>query len=224
MKKLLFALFPCAALLLAACEEAKYEIHQTFFYPQMSQGMKVYADQQSDTIRLLSLDSWTLASSTPEWLTVTPNECTINAGSSANTLLTLTMEKNMTGQSRRGSIDVRSWDNISMPVVQVSWLNISQPSSETDNFNDLTKKASFEMSLEALAQDTAVVFTVYQDEATLTCQSDWVEVETENFAAGKHRAKISVYANPTKDGRSTNLVLTSGGISTDIAITQKGSK
>ncbi len=147
MKKILFALVPCAALLFAACGDSKFEYHQTNFWPQKPQGIRVYADQQKDTIRLQSLDSWTLTSTAPEWLTVTPTECNVQAGYSASTLLTLTMEKNATGQPRYASIDVKAYDKISMPVVQLPFLNIIQP-AQPDGANDLTEKG-FEMTLKA---------------------------------------------------------------------------
>ena len=62
MKKLIASLLPCAALALASCGDSNYEFHQTFFSPLKINGMDFFADQQSDTIHLLSLDSWTLAS------------------------------------------------------------------------------------------------------------------------------------------------------------------
>ena len=62
MKKLIASLLPCAALALASCGDSNYELHQTFFSPLKINGMDFFADQQSDTIHLLSLDSWTLAS------------------------------------------------------------------------------------------------------------------------------------------------------------------
>ena len=62
MKKLFQPLALGIILLLAACAESGYETHQTYFFPQYPGGMNFYADQESDTVHLISLDSWTARS------------------------------------------------------------------------------------------------------------------------------------------------------------------
>lgn len=52
MKKITLSLLAVLALLVAACDNGSYELHQTFFYPQRPGGMVLYADQESDTVRL----------------------------------------------------------------------------------------------------------------------------------------------------------------------------
>ncbi len=228
MKRTLLALLPCVALGLASCGDSSYEIHQTFFYPQYPGGKIFYADQQQDTLRLLSLDSWTL-SSTASWLTVTPTSATVEPGSSNSTRLTLVTEPNTTGAVRMAVVNVNAFSQISLPVIQTTWLNVIQPEPLYDNqvreySSTYPTKATFVMELEPAAADTAVTFRVYQDNVTLSSDASWAKAEESAFSQGQHRVRVSVDANNGSDSRTATLTLTSAGISTPIIISQKGYK
>ncbi len=237
MKKILMALLPCIALSFTSCGDSEYEMHQTFFYPQMPGGMRIYADQQQDTIHVLSLDSWT-ASTSATWMTVTPTSQNIPAMSSADVKLTLKLEKNTTGQTRGGYINVASYDQISMPVIQYYWLNIRRPEPKYTSSSSVLPgidsngsssaygdvKASFPLDLKAAAADTSLIFTVYQDDATLQSSAEWVKTEGNSFVSGNHNVKVSVEANHDTAPRNAQITLTSGGISSIIEVTQEGRK
>ncbi len=226
MKKTLLSLLPCAALLFASCGDSEYEVHETYFYPQKPNGIRVYADQQQDTIRLYSIDAWTLTSTTPEWLTVTPTSSIAINGSAGSTRLNLDMEKNATGQPRWGYIRVQAYDQIAMPVIQYSWLNVRQPDpqyytvSEDLNNNIEDTRVRFDIQLKAQPVDTAIVFTVYQNDATLASSAEWVTISGTQFTTGQHRVKVFIAENEGTDKRNATLTLTSGGISTPINIEQ----
>ena len=220
MKKIFASLIPCAALALASCGDSNYEVHQTFFSPLKNGGMEFFADQQSDTIHLLSLDSWTLAS-TASWMSVTPTSKNIPQYQSADTRLDITTEVNTTGATRIAYINVTANVSPSMPVIQRPWLNIKQPTAfYTDTDKESTKKATFPLMLKAAANDTTLIFKVYQDGATLSSSADWVTPDSTTFKSGLHKVKVSFTANSTNAKRNATLTLTSAGVSTDIIVSQ----
>mgnify|MGYP004491115421 CR=1 FL=1 len=220
MKKLIASLIPCAALALASCGDSNYELHQTFFSPLKANGMEFFADQQSDTIHLLSLDSWTLAS-TASWMQVSPTSKNIPQYQSADTRLDITTDINNTGSTRIAYINVTSNVSPSMPVIQRSWLNITQPTVFYTNADkELTKQATFPLMLKAAANDTTIVFKVYQDGATLSSSADWITPDSTSFKKGRHEIKVTYTGNNTNAKRNATLTLTSAGVSTDIIVTQ----
>lgn len=220
MKKLIASLIPCAALALASCGDSNYELHQTFFSPLKAGGMEFFADQQSDTIHLYSLDSWTLAT-TASWLKVTPTSLNIPQYQSADKRLDITTDINTTGETRIALINVTSNVSPSMPVIQRYWLNITQPTAYYSNTDrEATKTATFPLMLKSAANDTTIVFKVYQDGATLSSSADWITPETTTFDRGTHKVKVNFTGNNTAAKRNATLTLTSAGVSTDIVVTQ----
>ena len=204
MKKLIASLLPCAALALASCGDSNYELHQTFFSPLKINGMDFFADQQSDTIHLLSLDSWTLAS-TASWMRVTPTSMTIPQYKSADTRLDITTDVNNTGSTRIAYINVTSNVSPSMPVIQRGWLNITQPMPFYTNTDKVL---------------TTIIFKVYQDGATLSSSAEWITPDSTSFSKGLHKIKVSYTGNNTNAKRNATLTLTSAGVSTDIIVSQ----
>lgn len=222
MKKPLALLLPCAALLLSACNDSSYESHQTYFSPQYPMGMRWYADQQSDTLHVLSLDAWT-AHTTADWLTVTPTSGTPSANMGLDVKMSIAATVNNTDEVRGASIVVDSYDQVAMPVYQYPWLNISRPAAVAVGADTSLSKDSyvkFIMDLRATAVDTTIIFTVYQDRATLTSSADWVVPDTTGFDAGTHIVPISIAANHSGNERSALLTLTSAGVSTHITLNQ----
>lgn len=225
MKTLKFLFLAGALAALSSCDESSYEVHQTFFYPQIPGGMQFYADQTSDTIHVYSLDSWTSAV-TQEWMDVTPKSYTVQPMSQADTRLTITTTANTTGAIRTGSVTVSAHDVVSMGVTQFPWLNIIVPdvtyynSDPTDT--DLTPQtqARFDMSLNAATRDTLVVFRVYQDGATLASDASWIAPEQTTFSAGRDTVRLSITPNTATEARTAKLTLTSAGVSTVINVRQ----
>lgn len=225
MKKIFLSIFSALALLMTACDNGSYEVHQTFFYPQRPGGMVLYADQETDTVRLYSLDPWK-ASTQQSWLTVTPSETPLTNGEmSLSTLLTVTAGVNDTGARRVGGVEVKSYDYVTMPVAQNAWLNIVNPSPRYDTADgQLTAtleadKVKFTLNAKADA-DTTVTFVVYQDGATLQSGADWMTPETTAFEAGRHVVRLSLDRNDTGAPRIAVLTLTSGGVSTPVEVIQ----
>ena len=225
MKKTLFSLLASLTLLVASCNNDPYEVHQSFFFPQKPEGMITYADQTMDTIRLYSLDTWT-ASTSQSWCSVSPDKYQIRNDSLVlNTLMTITNEVNTSGARRVGYIQVKTFTDLGMRVVQNAWLNISRPepmysTTPEDNMDNLpANKVYFLLNAQAKT-DTAIVFTVYQDNATLSSSETWAVPETTTFSAGRHNVRISLEPNPTTSSRTATLTLTSAGVNTPISIIQ----
>ncbi len=214
-----------AVVALASCGDSTYEVHQTFFYPQIPGGMQFYADQTYDTLHVYSLDSWT-AALTQDWLDVTPKSYTVAPMTNADTRLTVTTAPNTTGEVRTASLVVSSYDVISMGITQYPWLNIIFPNAIYDNGdpigdNDPTQlSARFELPLRATTSDTTVVFRVYQDNATLQSDADWLTPEETTFSAGRDTVRLTVTPNQTAATRTGRLTLTSAGVSSVITVTQ----
>lgn len=227
MKRILTAIVPCALLALASCGESSYEVHQTYFYPMNAGGMTLYADQQTDSVRLISLDSWTLTTG-DSWLKVSPTTMTVPATYSANVRITLTAEPNTTGATRLTTINVQSYDAVSMPVYQVAWLNITTPSAIYNNTGSqgttATSKPTFPLNVPAAANDTTITFRVYQDNATLTSDAEWIVPDSTTFKAGTHNIKVRMTANSESAARTAKLTLTSAGVATDIQVSQSAKK
>ena len=222
MKRILsLAALVAVVLTFASCGKSELEIHQTFFYPQKPGGMIFYADQTKDTIRLCSLDSWTL-SSTASWLTATPTQLTVPENHTSSQMLTLTCEVNTTGETRYGAINVQSHDAIGMGVTQYSWLKITSPAAFFSRNTAVTTTSTpiFYIDTDAAERDTSIVFTVYQNGATLSSPASWITPEETTFIAGEHTVKVHLAANTEGEKRSAALTLTSAGISTPITFTQ----
>lgn len=222
MKKSLLLLLPCLALgLFTACGDSSYEVHNTYFYPVQASGVRVYADQPTDTIHLISLDSWT-ATSSVDWMTVTPASFTAT-GSFNDTRLTMNFEDNNTGEVRYGYIQVDSYATLGKLVFQYPWLNITRPSAVyyTEDITESdSQMATFYMNLDAAAADTLVAFTVYQDGATLQSDAAWAVPDSTTFSAGSHSIGLTIAANETDSARTAKLTLTSGTVSTTITLNQ----
>ena len=231
MKKIvLFATFVAA--LFTSCTESDYEFHQTYFSPQVAGGKVLYADQTTDSTRVISYDPWTATTEfengATAWFTISPTECNFIAGEQfASTRMNITTTPNTSEKIRSGHIVVKSFDTVGMPVKQTTWLNIIRPFGEAKNYDsegallpEEDRKMTFAGTTIATANQFEIEFTVYADGATLTADADWLKPATTSFAAGTHTVAIVVEENQEVVQRTANLTLTSNGISTPITITQ----
>lgn len=216
MKNVSIFLLTLMSVLFAACDDAGYEYHQTFFYPQGAGGMQLYADQTYDTTHVYSIDEWVLEKN-GDWFQVSP----LQAGKIQNKRIDLTTTANTTGKNRWGLISVVSFEKVSMQVFQTSWLNIQVPFPRYTNeslYED--RKAIFEAGVDDDEHKTKIMFHVYQDGATLVSLNDWLVPEQTNFKAGSYEVVVNVAKNPDEIERKGGLVLTSGGVSSKMEFVQ----
>ena len=76
------------------------------------------------------------------------------------------------------------------------------------------------MSAQGHANDTTIIFKVYQDGATLSSSAEWITPDSTSFSKGLHKIKVSYTGNNTNAKRNATLTLTSAGVSTDIIVSQ----
>lgn len=231
MKKIFF-LAALVAALFTSCSESEYEFHQTYFSPQVVGGKVLYADQTTDSTRVISYDPWTALTAfengTESWFTISPTECNFIAGEQfSSTRINITTTPNTSTKIRNGHIVVKSFDTVGMAVKQTTWLNIIRPFGEAKNYDnegallpEEDRTMTFAGTTIATANQFEIEFKVYADGATLTADADWLKPATTTFAAGTHTVTIMAEENQEVVERTANLILTSNGISTPITITQ----
>lgn len=188
----------------------------------------VYADQQTDVLKVRSTDNWT-ASTAATWISFPPAGTnsisqgpTYNASSDSTYSATINIQPNTTGETRLGAVRVETnKHHVAMPVYQVAYINIT---SITPVFSDPTNRTGASFALTALAAETSVSisFHLYQS-ATLTASADWVTVETAQYSHGDNTAQLTLEPNTTGQSRTATITLTSScGVRTDITLTQQG--
>ena len=231
MKKI-FTLVTLAVALFSSCSDTEYELHETYFTPQEPYGKVLYADQVSDSTRVVSYDPWTASAmfnnGQEAWFSITPTSCNFVAGEQfASTRIDIQASVNNTGKNRNGHIVLKSYDTLGMLIKQTTWLNIIYPFGKTATMDnegneipEEDRKMTFAASTIATQNQFEIEFTVYADGATLQADADWLKPQATTFAAGNHKAIILAEENPNTVARTANLILTSNGISTPITITQ----
>lgn len=181
-----------------------YELHNTYFYP-ISDGKQVYADQTTDSIKVVSTDNFSFT--TPDdatWFTATdknnvkaPFSVTVPAGYIVTTPIYLSIQPNTTGALRRSYFTATSVFGkvgaVSQIISQAPYLNISTPSCQVATDNTGTTRYTFTLdgissdglyhAKDAQGKDITstpfITFTVYSDDATLTSSESWLSVKQE---------------------------------------------
>ncbi len=219
MKKSAF-LFILAALGLASCSDSEYTYHQTAFYPLTSTGLVLYADQTVDSTTVLSTEPWT-STCTETWFTVSPSSVSTATNQAYNSLMLVSALQNTTGTSRFGAINVQGYDLASMLVTQLGWLNITTPNPHAAaQTGGIATQATFDLSLRSTTTDTALVFTTYQDGATLSVDAPWITPAATTAPAGRQTIGLTFEPNTTGAERTATMKLTSGLVTTEMTVTQ----
>ncbi len=210
----------------SACSEASQDFHFTYFTPT---GNKVfYADQQTDTVHLVSTDPWT-ASSSASWFTFTPNSGKPSGSQvSSDTRLNFTFDANTTGSIRFAVINVNSENSIALPVYQLPWLRVSRPEPTYLNDNNVQVNALeasqmiCRLNVLAASQSDSVKVYNYQPGARLTVTGNgWIAALDTTFSStGMHVVKLSYQPNTTAQEREAKLTFTSAGVSQEIVLVQ----
>lgn len=232
--KLRNLLLAAAAVLgLSACTESTNEYHSTYFYPITASGVETFADQQMDSVRVMSYDTWTL-NNTTDWVdmkvgTTQTNQIKVEVptGYFNLTRLDFVLKPNTTGKTRSTVVQVTSSFGkvgaIATRLIQYPFHNITTPAAKMteDGTNatftlDLPQKNNRETATSSLA------FTVYTADAQLTSSADWLTVDKANgyTPSVKDLVKVTAEPNTTGEARKAQLTLTSGGVTTVINVNQ----
>ena len=234
MKALHFLSYMCIACLFTACDDGD----DSFHYLSIPTKSVIYADQTTDTLNIISSDSWT-ASQSSNWLSMEYNKYDNKSAGGASKMVPLTLLPNTTDQVRGTYIKVTSnKKSLSRSKIQVYWMNIIRPratyTGEThnpgnwtmsDNITDL--KASFSLTDSASVDRDSILFYLYDKSATLQSNVDWITIENSEFtrpegdAVRLKKAYYRLNRNTTNTNRTAVLTLkSSNGVSTPITITQ----
>lgn len=215
-----------AVLGFTACSEASQDFHFTYFTPTSTKVF--YADQQTDTIHLVSTDPWT-ASSSAAWFTFTPtSDQPTGSEISSDTRLNFVFETNITGSVRNAVINVNTENSIALPVYQLPWLRVSRPEPvflNADNYQVSAIEATqmrCSLGVLAVSQTDSVKVYNYQPGARLTAAgNEWFDAIDTTFAStGMHVVKLNYRTNNTAQEREVKLTFTSAGISQEIVVKQ----
>lgn len=237
MKKIIFAALAITFSLttLSSClKDDGSEYHETAFYPNLPNGVEVYADQTLDSTYVVSTENWVAelrgqANAEVPWIKMSPAHAEVKPGYLLQQRVLFTLEKNETGKARRAYISVTTPDygegNILMPITQYPWLNIvsPMPNYSSGNINDV--KISFLANLTATEKSAIIRFTVY-DNATLSSDADWLVIPEgkTSFVPGMYSVNFEVTPNSSAEERIAHVTLTSGGISNVVDYKQAGKK
>ena len=221
LKPMIGALLIAASAVFTACD-TKNEYHNLSFIPNTNQGIQMlFADQEKDTILFYSTDSWT-ASNVGEWFTLEKRSQDFKQGTEYIFQLPIKVEPNRTGKSRNGLITVSTDNQISLPLIQVAWLNIVSPTPVLDvNTEDITV-AKFTQYFHATASKATLKFITYKDGAKLTTTDAWLSVPDTLLPAGLHEIAVEAALNPENVERQGRITLTSNGITNSITCIQDG--
>lgn len=215
-----------AVLALSACSEASQDFHFTYFMP--AENKIFYADQQQDTLHLVSTDRWTISVS-DNWLGVTPTTGQPTGSQvSSDTRLNLVCDPNTTGKVRLSVINVMTENSVALPVYQLPWLRVRRPEplylNDENQLVNAVEATQMVCSLGVLSQseqDSVRVYN-YQPGATLkAAANDWFDkVDTTFQTTGWHTVRFTYRSNPTAQERETTLTFTSAGVSQQIVVRQ----
>lgn len=222
---------------LAACNENTNEYHSTYFYPITASGVQTFADQQLDSVRVMSYDTWTL-NNTVDWVdmkvgTTQTNQIKVEVpvGYFNLTRLDFVLKPNTTGKTRTTPVQVTSSfgkvGTIATVLIQYPFHNITTPAVR---MNEAGTNGTFTVDLPQMSnKETAtsfLSFTVYTSDAQLTSSADWLTVDKANGYTPSVKEKVNITAQPntTGEARKAQLTLTSGGVSTVINVNQPKAK
>ena len=225
MKRFCFWGVLSALFLLASCGDSAEERYDVLgIYPMLSGYHVIYADQVLDSVSVVSSKSWTTNLSA-QWILMEDRYSTVTVPQYAivqRTVL-LNFTANTTGEVRYGEMTVDNKERkVERRFVQYPWLNIEVPAIAFTNWEKL-ENPTFALRAVKEATSARLLFTIYADEAKLSCDADWVEADETNFTAGAQTVNLTFESNETGSERVAEFKLTTdNNVTTVIKFTQEG--
>ena len=224
--------------LVASCDSAP-ENHKL---SPVANSIILYADQTSDSLRFYTYDSWSVESQN-EWIDIEGDshfEFTYNNMNCYLFKVMLSVEPNMTGKTRYGTVLVKSYDySYSSPIVQLGLLMLTHPYFTVDSWLDEQSRipdvAYYELIDSAHWDKDSICFTMHDNWKLeyVGDKPDWLsfhmgegnEVDkVEDYEEGKYTVYLTLTPNVAPDERKATLRLTSGKVSNDIVVRQLPAK
>ena len=224
------------ALVVTSCQnEGSYYHLSELVYPTAYQPGIIYADQYEDSVKFNCTDIFKVAPKETSWISV---DADVATGAIQYSYLVgwevkvpLNIEQNTTGTTRTGYVTVRTygddWDRtLTASYMQLPWIHIIMPAADITYAEEspyLPVSAVFNDEYAANETSGTIVFEASGEGWTLA-GGTFVHIadEDRNGIKGKQTIALTLDANESTEERTDNLILTSGGISNTITITQLG--
>lgn len=223
-------------LLLGSCNsDSETNFHRLALGPTVNGEIRWYADQTTDTLRLVSTDSWHLdltyrtpADSTR--LLFAPRRFDLPAATTAAQTLPLVVRlaPNTLGRTLAGTLTLTAATPVLRPIevrfFQFPHHDVDYPAAQYD---DATEGTYFAANYRAADTTAYLRFTLYdRDTPThrLTSDASWLTVPDSlaQPGPGLHKVTLTMRPNLHLAARTAHLTLTAGGVTTRIAYTQRG--
>ena len=223
-------------LLLGSCNsESETNHHRLALSPTRHGEIRWYADQTTDTLRLISTDSWQLdlAYRTPAdstRLLFAPRRFDLPAATTAEQTLPLVVRlaPNTLGRTLAGTLTLTAATPVLRPIevhfFQFPHHNVDYPIAQYD---DATESTVFVENYRAADTTAYLRFTLYDRDTpshSLTSDASWLVVPDSlaQPGPGRHQVKLAMRPNLSIATRTAHLSLTAGGVTTRISYTQRG--
>lgn len=223
-------------LLLGSCNsDSETNFHRLALGPTVNGEIRWYADQTTDTLRLVSTDSWhlNLTYTTPAdstRLLFAPRRFDLPAGTAASQSLPLIvrLSPNTLGRTLAGTLTLTAATPVLRPIevhfFQFPHHNVDYPIAQYD---DATESTVFVENYRAADTKAYLRFTLYDRDTPshrLTSDASWLTVPNSlaQPGPGRHQVTLTMQPNLNLPARTAHLTLTTGSVTTRIAITQRG--
>lgn len=223
-------------LLLGSCNsDSETNFHRLALSPTHYGEIRWYADQTTDTLRLVSTDSWhlDLAYRTPAdstRLLFAPRRFDLPAATPTGQTLPLIVRlaPNTLGRTLAGTLTLTAATPVLRPIevrfFQFPHHNVDYPTAQYD---DATESTVFAENYRAADTTAYLRFTLYDRDTpthSLTSDASWLVVPDSlaQPGPGRHQVKLAMRPNLNLPARTAHLSLTAGGVTTRISYTQRG--
>lgn len=227
MNKIKIVLLACAVPALVISCSNEIETHEL---TPVDKPYVLYADHTLDSLLFYSFDSWT-ATPQVDWLSIYGDSHTEIKNDNTKYFWTIhvSVKPNATGQTRKGSVLVQSYDySYSSPVIQLGLLNLSHPDYIVDSWLDekarIPEVAHYELIDSAHWTSDSICFTV-ENSWELAFEGEapnWLSYDRMFGSSDEHyRVNLTLERNTDRENeRRATLRLTSGEVSNIITVRQ----
>ncbi|MBO7067264.1 MAG: BACON domain-containing protein [Bacteroidaceae bacterium] len=217
----------CAALaslcFFSSCSN-KSEYHGlNILYP--SQYKILYADEESDSLVFETYDNSELYP-LANWIEIIEGSSyDVTYNNRMYVLVSkLSFAPNTTGRTRRGAVQVNSYEYSSAAVYcQLGCLNISHPLPDINDPTQIPDTVSFDLTVDAAAVEDSICFSVskaWTIDYAENADRSWATIDKTGGVAGDGSVLLTFEPNTDMQKRTTSFVLKSGGVTNTINVIQ----
>jgi hypothetical protein len=215
MKKIHLFLLAFAGITFSSCLEDKNELH--FFAMPVPNGpeAKLYADQERDSMVIVSTDSWVLTPQKGDWMDFSQTSLDIKPGYQATTVIDLAFPANDTGENRSVEAWVKADGRSYMKkFTQVSYMNIQRPDMTLTPGEEAPEYPEFELTDSSYVTKDSIIFISYAKKIEIASNAEWlvpertvIERQQDTKQPRKYTVLLALEPNNTQEKREAELVL-----------------